>query len=164
MFKFQEVSYVIYFYSCSRSSGILIGTKEVFMMSLLVNKTVVVLYLKKKAMQIEWLSSFRCLVLSKRHFLKWQLPKGIVPNGKFLNMHFFKRQLPKSVLAAALGPPACSSLGARPLAHPSHSAWFPLQPETSHRPIITFGKLPLGKLHNWKVVTWGNCHLGSRPW
>jgi len=76
MFKFQEVSYVIYFYSCSRSSGILIGTKEVFMMSLLVNKTVVVLYLKKKAMQIEWLSSFRCLVLSKRHFLKWQLPKG----------------------------------------------------------------------------------------
>ena len=48
------------------------------MMSLLVNKTVFVLYLKEKAMKIEWLSSFRCQVLSQRHFLKRQLPKSVL--------------------------------------------------------------------------------------
>ena len=48
------------------------------MMSPLVNKTVFVLYLKEKAMKIEWLSSFRCQVLSQRHFLKPQLPKSVL--------------------------------------------------------------------------------------
>ena len=64
----------------------------------------------------------------------------------FPNVQFSKRQLPKSVLAAALGPLACSSLSAR----------SPLQPVAPQlrRPNLTFGKLPLNKLHIWEVVPW----------
>ena len=40
-----------------------------------------------------------------------------------------KWQLPMSLLAAALGPPACSNRRARPLAHLSRSARPPLQPQ-----------------------------------
>ena len=45
----------------------------------------------------------------KGFFPKWQLHRGIFPN-----VQFPKRQLYKSVLAAALGPPACSSRSAHP--------------------------------------------------
>ena len=52
----------------------------------------------------------------KGFYPKWQLPKGIFPNGNCQNVQFLKRQLHKSVLAAALDPPpACSSRCARPL-------------------------------------------------
>ena len=56
--------------------------------------------------------------------------------------YFPKWQLPKSVLAAALGP-HCSLRRLR-------------------RPNLTFGKLPLGKLHSWEVATW-EAALGKIP-
>ena len=62
-------------------------------------------------------------------------------------MQFPKKQLPKSILAAALGP---------------HSSLRCLR-----GPKQTFGKLPLGKFHIWKVaplevVTW-EVSLGKVP-
>ena len=59
----------------------------------------------------------------KGFYPKWQLPKGIFPNGNCQNVQFLKRQLHKSVLAAALDPPQpvlAAALG--PLAHSSRSS------------------------------------------
>ena len=55
--------------------------------------------------------------LSPRLFSMRQFPQDIFPSGNFPNVQFPKRKLPKSSLAATLGP----------LAHPSSSAWPPLQ-------------------------------------
>ena len=97
----------------------------------------------------------------QRIFPKWQLLKSMFPSHNFPKVQFPKRQLPKSAQATALGPPDCSSRDARPTSHS--------QPHCSQRrlrgPKISFGKLPLGKLHFWEVATWentlGSCYLGK---
>ena len=71
------------------------------------------------------------------YFPKWQLPKGIFPSGKLLNVQCSNRPLPKPFLAAPLCPP------------PQCSRW---------RSNLSFGKLPLGKLHIWEVGTWQIAH------
>ena len=105
-------------------------------------------------------------------FPKWKLPKGIFPSGNFPRVffevassqgYFYKWQRPKCaisqtatfqvVLASALSPRSVLAVALCPLAHPSCC----VRPEFSLRrlrgPNLTFGKLPLGKLHIWKVVT-----------
>ena len=61
---------------------------------------------------------------SQGYFPKCQLSKYV---------QFPKGQLTKSALATELGPPVCSSRGARSLAHPSSSARPPLQPAAPQR-------------------------------
>ena len=70
-------------------------------------------------------------------------PKGIFQSGNFSNVKFPQRQLPKSVLATALAPPY--NVLSAALGHP-------LQPACLRGHILTFRKLPLGKLHIWEVT------------
>jgi len=68
-------------------------------------------------------------IFPKRELQNEIFPCGNLPNVKFSHVETSQMcNFPKSVLAAALG---------------SH-CW---------RPTLTFDKLPLGKLHIWKVVT-----------
>ena len=71
--------------------------------------------------------------------VKYSVPKAFSQAATFQG-YFSKPALPKSVVVAALG----------------HSC--------SLRPNLTFGKLPLGKFHIWKLSTWESCHLGKGFW
>ena len=98
----------------------------------------------------------RSLVLSQRNFPKWQLPKGIFQVANFQNVQFSERQLPQSILAASLDPQHILAAALGPLSLPSRSA----RPHFSLRrlgwPNLTFGKLPLQKLHIWEIA---NCEI-----
>ena len=96
-----------------------------------------------------------------KDFHKWQLPKGIFPSGNFPNVKFTKRQLPKSVLATALSshPVLAALLGPWPIlaaALGSHCS-----PRRLRGPNLTFGKLPLRKLHIWELLLLGKIPLGK---
>ena len=93
-----------------------------------------------------------CLVLSQRIFPKWQLPKDIFPKGSF---H-------KCAISQAATSQVCPSRSTRPPAHPSRSARPHCSLQHLRGPNLTFGKLPLGKLHPWEVATWENA-LGKVP-
>ena len=122
-----------------------------------------------------------------KKILNCQLPKGIFPSG---NVQFSKQQIPKSSLAASLGY-ACSSRCARPPQIPKSSLAASLGYACSSRcarppqpnlaavlgplwslrrlrgPNLTFGTVPLWKLHiwevaNWEIVTW-EVALGKSP-
>ena len=69
-------------------------------------------------------------------------------SGTFPNVQFFKRQLPKSVLVAALGP----SMFKPRRSAPKPQCSFPIA-ACGASESLTFGKLPLGKLHIWEVAT-----------
>ena len=121
---------------------------------------------------------FSQVATSQGYFPKWQDPK----------CESSQAQLPKSFIAAALdlslfqppssahlAQPICSArhqpvLAAAigPLAQPSRFAWPPLQPAAPQRAFLTFGKLPLWKLHicevaTCEIVTWEGVALGKMP-
>ena len=74
----------------------------------------------------------------------------------FPNVQFPKWKLPNSVLAAVLGPPACYSRTAQPLAHPWHSGWPPLEPAVPLRAYTN-----LWEIAAWEIAHLGSCHLGN---
>ena len=101
-----------------------------------------------------------------RYFSKGFFPRGNFPRvfSQMVNSqicHFPSSNFP-SLSLPRHSAPACASRGARPLVHPSRRARPQLQPGAPQRANITFGKLPLGKLHTWEVAFKENA-LGKVP-
>ena len=79
---------------------------------------------------------------------------GTFPKA-FLKGYFPKWKLPNCAISQATTSQVCLSRSTRPQAYPSLCARPPkCSLRRLERPNLTFGKLPLGKLNNWGVVTW----------
>ena len=102
-------------------------------------------------------------LLSQRHFLKRQLPKGIFPSATSQMCNFPSRNFSSLSLAAELGPPwpvLAVALG------PLLILAAALDPHCSlrrlRRPNLTFGKLPLENCTFGKLPL-GKLMLGKSP-
>ena len=83
----------------------------------------------------------------ERIFPKWHFPKRQLPK-------YFRSTRPQPVLASALGT----------VAHPSRSAWLPLQPAAPQRALPNLWEVAAWVIAHLVCCHMGNCHLGSRPW
>ena len=110
------------------------------------------------------MEDIRFLKKTKKSFKNWKIKaatsKGYFTKCHFPNVLFPKRLAPSPALAAALGPLACSSRSAWPLARPSRSAQSCCSLQRLWRTNPTFGKLllgfslgmsPLGEMSLWNI-------------
>ena len=100
------------------------------------------------------MEDIRFLKKTKKSFKNWKI-KAATSKGYFTKWHF-----PKCAISQALGPLACSSRSAWPLARPSRSAQSCCSLQRLWRTNPTFGKLllgfslgmsPLGEMSLWNI-------------